>query len=176
MIIYADNAATTKMSKTAIEAMLPYMDKIYAIVNKEEDGDNGCCNVYKVDVLFIRSDDVKEREIVRVFKLAKMKMKCFCDLIIKAQEVNEVDFGKYFEIYKMKVLIVLKVDNKCNWENENNVEEGEDDEWSENGVQQDLVFEVVTKDKKKVVLEKDVKWEEIVVMVNSCQFTKKKKK
>ncbi|MBR2027540.1 MAG: cysteine desulfurase NifS [Oscillospiraceae bacterium] len=30
MRIYADNAATTKMSKTAIEAMLPYMDKIYA--------------------------------------------------------------------------------------------------------------------------------------------------
>ncbi len=27
--IYADNAATTRMSKTAIEAMLPYMDKIY---------------------------------------------------------------------------------------------------------------------------------------------------
>lgn len=30
MIIYADNAATTKMSKTVIEAMLTYMDKIYA--------------------------------------------------------------------------------------------------------------------------------------------------
>ncbi|MBP1548129.1 MAG: cysteine desulfurase NifS [Oscillospiraceae bacterium] len=29
MQIYADNAATTKMSKAAIEAMLPYMDKIY---------------------------------------------------------------------------------------------------------------------------------------------------
>ncbi|MBQ9135115.1 MAG: cysteine desulfurase NifS [Lachnospiraceae bacterium] len=29
MQIYADNAATTKMSKTAINAMLPYMDKIY---------------------------------------------------------------------------------------------------------------------------------------------------
>ena len=29
MKIYADNAATTKMSRTAIEAMLPYMDKIY---------------------------------------------------------------------------------------------------------------------------------------------------
>lgn len=29
MQIYADNAATTKMSKTAIEAMLPYMDGIY---------------------------------------------------------------------------------------------------------------------------------------------------
>ncbi len=28
-MIYADNAATTKMSRTAIEAMLPYMDKIY---------------------------------------------------------------------------------------------------------------------------------------------------
>lgn len=28
-MIYADNAATTKMSKTAIEAMLPYMDKYY---------------------------------------------------------------------------------------------------------------------------------------------------
>ena len=27
--IYADNAATTKMSKAAIDAMLPYMDKIY---------------------------------------------------------------------------------------------------------------------------------------------------
>ncbi len=27
--IYADNAATTKMSKTSIDAMLPYMDKIY---------------------------------------------------------------------------------------------------------------------------------------------------
>lgn len=27
--IYADNAATTKMSKTAINAMLPYMDEIY---------------------------------------------------------------------------------------------------------------------------------------------------
>jgi cysteine desulfurase len=29
MQIYADNAATTKMSRTAIEAMLPYMDEIY---------------------------------------------------------------------------------------------------------------------------------------------------
>ena len=28
-MIYADNAATTKMSRTAIEAMLPYMDEIY---------------------------------------------------------------------------------------------------------------------------------------------------
>jgi cysteine desulfurase len=29
MKIYADNAATTRMSRTAIEAMLPYMDQIY---------------------------------------------------------------------------------------------------------------------------------------------------
>ncbi|MBR4863601.1 MAG: cysteine desulfurase NifS [Oscillospiraceae bacterium] len=29
MQVYADNAATTKMSKIAIEAMLPYMDKVY---------------------------------------------------------------------------------------------------------------------------------------------------
>lgn len=29
MRIYADNAATTKMSRAAIEAMLPYMDRIY---------------------------------------------------------------------------------------------------------------------------------------------------
>ncbi len=29
MKIYADNAATTKMSQTAIQAMLPYMDKVY---------------------------------------------------------------------------------------------------------------------------------------------------
>ena len=29
MLIYADNAATTKMSRTAIEAMLPYLDEIY---------------------------------------------------------------------------------------------------------------------------------------------------
>ena len=29
MRIYADNAATTRMSQTAIQAMLPYMDKIY---------------------------------------------------------------------------------------------------------------------------------------------------
>ena len=29
MFIYADNAATTKMSRTAINAMLPYMDEIY---------------------------------------------------------------------------------------------------------------------------------------------------
>ena len=29
MNIYADNAATTKMSRTAIEAMLPYMEEIY---------------------------------------------------------------------------------------------------------------------------------------------------
>ncbi|MGN0534604.1 MAG: cysteine desulfurase NifS [Eubacterium sp.] len=30
MQIYADNAATTKMSETAINAMLPYMNKVYA--------------------------------------------------------------------------------------------------------------------------------------------------
>ena len=29
MQIYLDNAATTKMSKTAIDAMLPYMDSVY---------------------------------------------------------------------------------------------------------------------------------------------------
>ena len=29
MQIYADNAATTKMSQTAIDAMLPYMQSIY---------------------------------------------------------------------------------------------------------------------------------------------------
>ena len=29
MQIYADNAATTKMSRTAMEAMLPYMDQLY---------------------------------------------------------------------------------------------------------------------------------------------------
>ncbi len=29
MKIYADNAATTKMSRTAIQSMLPYMDKVY---------------------------------------------------------------------------------------------------------------------------------------------------
>lgn len=29
MQVYADNAATTKVSKTAIEAMLPYFDKTY---------------------------------------------------------------------------------------------------------------------------------------------------
>ena len=27
--IYADNAATTKMSRVAIDAMLPYLDRIY---------------------------------------------------------------------------------------------------------------------------------------------------
>ena len=29
MRVYADNAATTKMNKVAIDAMLPYMDKVY---------------------------------------------------------------------------------------------------------------------------------------------------
>ena len=29
MLVYADNAATTKMSKLAIETMLPYFDNIY---------------------------------------------------------------------------------------------------------------------------------------------------
>ena len=29
MMIYADNAATTKMSRTAVDAMLPYMDELY---------------------------------------------------------------------------------------------------------------------------------------------------
>ena len=29
MYVYADNAATTKMSQTAIQAMLPYFDNIY---------------------------------------------------------------------------------------------------------------------------------------------------
>ena len=28
-MIYADNAATTKMSKTAINAMLPYLENLY---------------------------------------------------------------------------------------------------------------------------------------------------
>ena len=29
MHVYADNAATTKMSQVAINAMLPYFDKVY---------------------------------------------------------------------------------------------------------------------------------------------------
>ena len=29
MRIYADNAATTKMSRTAIDAMLPYLETVY---------------------------------------------------------------------------------------------------------------------------------------------------
>ena len=29
MNVYADNAATTKMSRTAIDAMLPYMETIF---------------------------------------------------------------------------------------------------------------------------------------------------
>jgi cysteine desulfurase len=29
MKIYADNAATTKMSRTAIDAMIPYMEKVF---------------------------------------------------------------------------------------------------------------------------------------------------
>ena len=29
MFVYADNAATTKMSKTAVDAMLPYLDTWY---------------------------------------------------------------------------------------------------------------------------------------------------
>ena len=29
MKVYADNAATTKMSKTAIDAMLPYMENVF---------------------------------------------------------------------------------------------------------------------------------------------------
>ena len=28
-MVYADNAATTKMSKTAVEAMLPYLSEYY---------------------------------------------------------------------------------------------------------------------------------------------------
>ena len=51
--IYLDNAATTKMSKAAIDAMLPYMDSVYgnpsslhsvgqaaneALVNAENEG------------------------------------------------------------------------------------------------------------------------------------------
>ena len=30
MRVYADNAATTKMSRKAIDAMLPYLDVMYA--------------------------------------------------------------------------------------------------------------------------------------------------
>ena len=35
MQVYADNAATTAMSQTAINAMLPYFDKIYGVSPKE---------------------------------------------------------------------------------------------------------------------------------------------
>ena len=34
MQIYADNAATTKMSRTAIDAMLPYMETYYGNPSK----------------------------------------------------------------------------------------------------------------------------------------------
>ena len=49
MTIYADNAATTKMSPAAIEAMTPYFDGIYGATHDRSRTDKACVIAYAIE-------------------------------------------------------------------------------------------------------------------------------
>ena len=111
---------------------------------------------------------------------ADKKYKGNFEVIFHPQNKDNIEFDYYYNKYQMKYLIVVSNPNNIIEESENSLyedeEEKEKDNEKEKAIHEDLFLEIITKDnKKKVVKEKEFKWEDDILYSLQLRQPKKKK-
>ena len=165
------------------------IDKLFLISEEEEEEFE---MIEKLDFLMIRLKNVKNKDFQKLKIKADKFYKGNFDVIFNPQNKDEIKFDNYYNKYQMKYLIVvsnpnnikkkseyLSKDNegkKEEKEEEEIEEEEEEEEEEENSIYEDLFLEIITKDnKKKVIKEKEFKWEDGILYSIQLRQPKKRK-
>ena len=149
--------------------------------------DEDCINQnYKIDILLIRSGEVKDKEYEKVSNLINNNneniQNCGYEVKILYKNFDEdnINFMNFFNFYQMKILLCVHSkpsniktnENKSNYTKLMNEEEEEEDE-DEIG---EIVIDIITKEKTKRIPISEFKFEKITSTLVSVQFKKRKMK
>jgi len=153
------------------------IDQLFLISEEEEDEFK---MIEKIDFLMIRLNNVKNKDFEKLKIEADKKYKGNFEVIFHPQNKDNIEFDYYYNKYQMKYLIVVSNPNNIIEESENSLyedeEEKEKDNEKEKAIHEDLFLEIITKDnKKKVVKEKEFKWEDDILYSLQLRQPKKKK-
>ena len=136
--------------------------------------------IEELDFLMIKLKNVKNKDFQKLKIKAEQNYKGNFDIIFNPQSKDDIEFDYYYNKYQMKYLIVVSNPNNIIEESENSLyedeEEKEKDNEKEKAIHEDLFLEIITKDnKKKVVKEKEFKWEDDILYSLQLRQPKKKK-
>ena len=153
------------------------IDKLFLISEEEEDEFK---MIEKIDFLMIRLNNVKNKDFEKLKIEADKKYKGNFEVIFHPQNKDNIEFDYYYNKYQMKYLIVVSSPNNIIEESENSLyedeEEKEKDNEKEKAIHEDLFLEIITKDnKKKLIKEKEFKWEDDILYSLQLRQPKKKK-